>query len=79
MARFLEPAGEAGMSHLRLDEIGSGRPEVLATGDAGTVYLCHPSSFTPRKCTGDPRHVSWRTAAASGDHSAARADGLFAG
>jgi hypothetical protein len=42
MARFLEPAGEAGMSHLRLDEIGSGRPEIQATGDAGTVYLCHP-------------------------------------
>ena len=42
MARFLEPAGEAGMSHLRLDEMGSDRPEVQATGDAGTVYLCHP-------------------------------------
>ena len=30
------------MSHLRLDEMGSDRPEILATGDAGTVYLCHP-------------------------------------
>jgi hypothetical protein len=25
----------------RLDE-SAGRPEVLATGEAGTVYLCHP-------------------------------------
>jgi hypothetical protein len=30
MARFLAPAGEAGMSHLVLDRM------------AGTVYLCHP-------------------------------------
>ena len=29
------------MDHRR-DEIGSGRPEIQATGDAGTVYLCHP-------------------------------------
>jgi hypothetical protein len=42
MARFLAPAGEAGMSHLVLDPMGAGRPEALATGEAGTVYLCHP-------------------------------------
>jgi hypothetical protein len=42
MARFLEPAGEAGMSHLVLDRMGADRPEALATGEAGTVYLCHP-------------------------------------
>jgi hypothetical protein len=42
MARYLAPAGEAGMSHLVLDRMGAGRPEVLATGEAGTVYLCHP-------------------------------------
>ena len=41
MARFLAPAGEAGMSHLVLDRMGAGRPEALATGEAGTVYLCH--------------------------------------
>lgn len=46
IARELAPAGEAGMS---LGEISAGGyastadcPEVLATGDAGTVYLCHP-------------------------------------
>jgi len=41
-ARFLAPAGEAGMSHLALHNMGADRPEVLATGEAGTVYLCHP-------------------------------------
>ena len=30
------------MSHLVLDRMGAGRPEALATGEAGTVYLCHP-------------------------------------
>lgn len=42
MARFLEPAGEAGMSRMKLDGMGADRPEALATGEAGTVYLCHP-------------------------------------
>jgi hypothetical protein len=42
MARFLAPAGEAATSHLILDRMGADRPEALATGEAGTVYLCHP-------------------------------------
>jgi hypothetical protein len=42
MARFLAPAGEAGMSRMVLDRMGADRPEALATGEAGTVYLCHP-------------------------------------
>jgi hypothetical protein len=42
MARFLEPAGDAGMSHMDLDGMGADRPVALATGEAGTVYLCHP-------------------------------------
>ena len=44
MARFLKPAGEAGMSHAMLDELAAAidRPEALAIGEAGTVYLCHP-------------------------------------
>ena len=42
MARLLEPAGEAGLSHLALDTMAADRPEALATGEAGTVYLCHP-------------------------------------
>jgi hypothetical protein len=44
IARRLEPAGEAGMSSPMLGEFGAAidRPETLATGAAGTVYLCHP-------------------------------------
>jgi hypothetical protein len=44
IARLLAPAGEAGMSNAMLGrqlEAIDG-PEVLATGLAGTVYLCHP-------------------------------------
>jgi hypothetical protein len=42
LARFLEPAGEAGMAHMSLSRMGADRPRALATGAAGTVYLCHP-------------------------------------
>jgi hypothetical protein len=42
MARFLAPAGEAGMSHLIMDRMGAHLPEALVIGEAGTVYLCHP-------------------------------------
>ena len=42
MARFLAPAGEAGMSRMNLSEMGADRSTALATGEAGTVYLCHP-------------------------------------
>jgi hypothetical protein len=46
VARYLAPAGEAGRSLRdmiadRPDWFGTGR-ETLATGAAGTVYLCHP-------------------------------------
>jgi hypothetical protein len=43
--RLLEPAGEAGLSYLELAErfdFTTHRPTTLATGEAGTVYLCHP-------------------------------------
>jgi hypothetical protein len=45
VAKILEPAGEVGMT---LRELAAplaatvGRSEVIATGEAGTVYLCHP-------------------------------------
>ena len=42
MARCLAPAGEAGRAGLVLDEMGADCPVALATGAAGTVYLCHP-------------------------------------
>lgn len=46
IARRLAPAGEAGLTlgELVADGFASSthRPEVNATGEAGTVYLCHP-------------------------------------
>jgi hypothetical protein len=42
VARILAPAGDAGMAHLRLHDVGVDRAVALATGEAGTVYLCHP-------------------------------------
>ena len=30
------------MAHLWLGHVGEDRPLALATGQAGTVYLCHP-------------------------------------
>lgn len=42
MARILAPAGEAGMSGMNLGRVGADRPRAIATGEAGTVYLCHP-------------------------------------
>jgi hypothetical protein len=44
IARALAPAGEAGLSHGELGQVSAAleRPLALATGDAGTVYLCHP-------------------------------------
>ncbi len=43
VARLLAPAGEAGVALRDLDlSVTRDRPEVLATGDAGTGDLCHP-------------------------------------
>jgi hypothetical protein len=46
VARRLAPAGEAGLTLRELASTGfsesAHRPEALAAGPAGTVYLCHP-------------------------------------
>jgi hypothetical protein len=46
IARLLAPAGEDGLSLRELAANGfaetAERPQLLATGAAGTVYLCHP-------------------------------------
>lgn len=46
IARRLAPAGDAGLTLRDLAADGfaasAHRPEALAVGDAGTVYLCHP-------------------------------------
>jgi hypothetical protein len=80
MARYLEPAGEAGRSHMVLDHMGAHRPVALATGDAGTVYLCHPflihaaqkhGGATPRFMAQPPLGLAqpYRLARADGDYS----------
>ncbi len=64
IARRLEPAGEAGMTQQELDLTGDW-PQALATGEAGTVYLCHPflahaaqrhHGLTPRFMAQPPLH-----------------------
>ena len=64
IARQLAPAGEAGLTLRELASDGfvrsQGRREVLATGEAGTVYLCHPflvHSAQPHRGTG-PRFMA---------------------
>lgn len=45
VAKILAPAGEAGLSFMELAQqldATAQRSEGLATGQAGTVYLCHP-------------------------------------
>jgi hypothetical protein len=45
VARLVHDRGDEGMSFMELAgklDITSGRRQVLATGKAGTVYLCHP-------------------------------------
>jgi hypothetical protein len=46
MARRLAPAGDAGLSLAELAQVGfddtADLPQALASGPAGTVYLCHP-------------------------------------
>jgi hypothetical protein len=45
IAKILQPEGEHGLSFMQLAEKVDGLPgykEALATGPAGTVYLCHP-------------------------------------
>ena len=46
VAKLLEPAGDAGLTLRQLVEAGFGggldHELAVATGDAGTVYLCHP-------------------------------------
>jgi hypothetical protein len=60
IARLLEPAGETGMSRLALDDVGADRPQALAVGEAGTVYLCHPFLIhaAQRHCGSTPRFMA---------------------
>jgi len=85
VARILAPAGEAGMSFIELAghlDATAHRQEVVATGPAGTVYLCHPflvHAAQPHRGT-EPRFMAqpplilkepFQLQRADGDYSAA--------
>ena len=80
---MLAPAGEDGLS---LRELGTNgfaetaqRPEVLATGEAGTVYLCHPflvHAAQPHRGT-RPRFVAQPPLAPAADLVLEREDGAY--
>ena len=63
VARLLQPEGDEGLSFLelatRLAELPE-REEALATGKAGTVYLCHPFIVhaAQRHCGGEPKFMA---------------------
>jgi Phytanoyl-CoA dioxygenase (PhyH) len=45
VAKILQPAGDEGLSFMELAQklnVTKDRKEILATGEAGTVFLCHP-------------------------------------
>ena len=82
IARVLAPAGDDGMSNAMLAETMAAieRPEVTATGPAGTVYLCHPllvhaaqvhRGATPRFLAQPPLHPAQplQIDRPEGDHS----------
>lgn len=64
IARQLAPAGEEGLTLRQLAANGfarsSHKPEVVATGQAGTVYLCHPFLVhaAQRHCGAEPRFLA---------------------
>jgi hypothetical protein len=83
IARQLAPAGEAGLTLRELAADGfassAGRPEALATGAAGTVYLCHPllvHSAQPHRGT-RPRFMAQPPLLAREGFDLKRADGDY--
>ena len=88
VAKLLAPAGERGLEFMELARVSTLPPNgrvALATGEAGTVYLCHPFLVhaaqthrgAPGICAAFPG-----TAAAAGSNAvptATRRCGLFAG
>jgi hypothetical protein len=79
MAKLLAPAGERGMAHLQLTEVGAERDIALAVGEAGTVYLCHPflihAAQQHRGAT--PRFMSQPPLSPSGQLSLERSDSAY--
>ena len=83
MARRLAPAGKAGLSLRELAASGFSesehRPVALATGEAGTVYLCHPfivHAAQPHRGT-RPRFMAQPPLYPAGDLRLEREDGDY--
>jgi hypothetical protein len=83
VARMLAPAGEHGLSLRQMAANGfaetSARQEVLATGEAGTVYLCHPflvHAAQPHRGT-RPRFLAQPPLLPAGPFSLNRASGVY--
>ena len=79
VARLLAPAGEAGLAHLQLGDVGANRDVALATGAAGTVYLCHPFLIHAAQIHrgNSPRFMSQPPLAPTVPFSLNRADGAY--
>lgn len=81
VARTLQPHGEAGLSFTELAEKldQTNRPEVQATGKAGTVYLCHP--FVAHAAQAhhgtEPRFMAQPPLLLSGELELQRPDGKY--
>jgi hypothetical protein len=83
IARQLAPAGEAGLSLQELAADGfassAARPETIAVGEAGTVYLCHPflvHAAQPHRGT-EPKFMAQPPLLPSAPLSLERADGTY--
>jgi hypothetical protein len=83
IARILTPAGEGGLTLRELAANGFAEtahcPEVLATGAAGTVYLCHPFLVhAAQKHRGSrPRFMAQPPLLPKGELSLHRSDGRY--
>lgn len=79
VARLLAPAGEAGLAHLQLSGVGPNRDVALATGAAGTVYLCHPFLIHAAQIHrgNSPRVISQPPLAPAEPFRLGRADGAY--
>lgn len=79
MARYLAPAGDAGRARMVLDDMGADCEVALATGPAGTVYLCHPFLVhAAQKHRGKtPRFMAQPELSPAGPYRLEREDGAY--
>jgi hypothetical protein len=82
VARLLAPAGADGLSFMELAAAlpaMAARPTALATGPAGTVYLCHPflvHAAQPHRGN-EPRFLAQPPLLPAEPFRLARADGAY--